>query len=33
MVHRCGRCKSVESLIDLSHCTSARRTDADEVRD
>jgi hypothetical protein len=33
MFRRCGRCESVESLIDLSHGTSGRWTDADEARD
>lgn len=33
MFRRCGRCESVESLIDLSHGTSGRWSDADEARD
>ncbi len=32
-VRRCGRCESVESRIDLPHCTPRRHIGADEARD
>jgi hypothetical protein len=33
MVRQCERCESVESLLDLLHCTPGRRSDMDETRD
>jgi hypothetical protein len=33
MVRQCQRCESVESRIDLSHCTPMRQIDVGEARD